>query len=226
MTNFQIEVISDTVCPWCYIGKKRLEAGIALYQARQPPSTTTAADTFSTTWLPFYLNPGAPKEGVDKKGYYESKFGAARTEAIFARLGAAGAAHGIAFRFGGKTGNTRDSHRLIELGKTKGADAQTRVVDALFRAYFENEQDITSHAVLTRAGVEAGLPEDEVRLWLESDKGGSRVDDEVRRAQLRDIGGVPHFTIQGRYEIGGAEDPAEFVRAFELVKKAEQSGVQ
>ena len=203
--------------PKCYVGKQRLEKGIAAYKRAHPASQ----DTFSTTWLPFYLNPTAPTEGIDKKAYYKSKFGEGRTEQIFARLHEAGRADGIDFKFGGKTGNTRDSHRLIQLGKTKGPEMETRVVEELFKAYFENEQDITSHKVLLDAGIKAGLGEVEVKEWLGSDKGGRQVDKEVREAQLSDIHGVPNFTIRGKYEIGGAQEPDAFLQIFERVKASE-----
>lgn len=142
---------------------------------------------------------------------------------ILERLAAAGKDVGIDFKFGGKTGNTRDSHRLIQLGKTKGPDVQTRVVEELFKSYFENEEDITSRAVLQAAGVRAGLAEEEVRAWLESGKGGREVDREVREAQMKDISGVPHFTLQGKYEIGGAQDADAFVKVFERIKELEGS---
>ncbi|KAL9118973.1 MAG: hypothetical protein Q9187_004476 [Circinaria calcarea] len=219
MTNFQISIVSDTVCPWCYVGKNKLERGIAAYRAAHPGTT----DTFSTTWLPFYLNPGASTQGIDKRQYYKTKFGEQRTAMILERLTAAGKDVGINFKFGGKTGNTRDSHRLIQLGKTKGPDVQTRVVEELFRSYFENEEDITSRAVLQAAGVRAGLAEEEVRAWLESDKGGREVDREVREAQMKHISGVPHFTLQGKYDIGGAQDADAFVKAFERIKELEGS---
>lgn len=142
---------------------------------------------------------------------------------IFERLAAVGKDVGINFKFGGKTGNTRDSHRLIQLGKTKGPDVQTRVVEELFKSYFEKEEDITSQAVLQAAGVKAGLAEEEVRSWLEGDKGGREVDREVREAQTKDISGVPNFTLQGKYEIGGAQDADAFVKVFERIKDLESS---
>lgn len=109
-------------CRWCYVGKKRLEKGIAEYKKKHPNSN----DTFSTTWFPFYLNPDAPKS-IDKREYYYTKFGEARSDMIWQRLGELGKSEGINFKFGGKTGNTRDSHRLVQLGKTKGPQVQTRV---------------------------------------------------------------------------------------------------
>lgn len=142
---------------------------------------------------------------------------------IIERLAAVGKSAGINFSFGGKTGNTRDSHRLVELGKTKGAEVQTRVVEELFKSYFEEEGDITSHEVLREAGVRAGLGEAEVKSWLESDKGGEEVDKEVAEAQIRGVNGVPNFVLQGKYEIGGARDAEAFVQVFESVKDMEDS---
>ena len=129
---------------------------------------------------------------------------------------------GINFKFGRKTGNTRDSHRLIQLGKSKSPAIQTRVVEELFAAYFENEGDITSHEILQKAGVKAGLDEKEVKEWLRTDKGGKAVDEEVEAAQLNQVSGVPNFTIQGKYEIGGAQDPGVFLRLFEKIKATEE----
>lgn len=125
---------------------------------------------------------------------------------------------GIDFAFGGKTGNTRDSHRLIQLGKTKGEEVQTKVVESLFNAYFEENEDITSREVLIARGVKAGLDEQETRDWMESGKGGDEVDKEVAKAQMQFISGVPSFTINGQYEIQGAEEPAAFLQVFGEIK--------
>jgi len=219
MTKFHIEIVSDSVCPWCYVGKQKLEKAIKAYKELHPGSN----DEFSTTWLPFYLNPGSPKIGVDKTAYYQAKFGAERTTMIFERLTEVGKDCGIDFKFGGKTGNTRDSHRLIQLGKTKSAQMQTRVVEELFSAYFEQEGDITNHEVLKNAATRAGLDEKEVIDWLESDAGGKAVDEEVAQAQENDISGVPNFTIQGKYEVGGAQDAGVFLRLFEKIKANEEA---
>ena len=126
---------------------------------------------------------------------------------------------GIDFKSGGKTGATRNSHRLLELGKQKGADAQNRVVQELFTRYFEQEQDISDIRILREAGAKAGLGEEsEIQAWLESDEGGKEVDNEVHEAQRKGVTGVPHFTIQGKYEISGAQDPEGFARIFEQIK--------
>ncbi|CAK4032184.1 hypothetical protein AC578_2710 [Lecanosticta acicola] len=210
MTNYKIDIVSDTVCPWCYVGKNRLELAIKQHKASSPN------DTFTTTWHPFYLNPDAPKS-IDKQEYYEKKFGASRTQMMQGHLARLGQQVGINFAFGGKTGNTRDSHRLIQLGKTKGEEVQTKVVEQLFNGYFENEEDITSQEVLIARGVKAGLDEKEVRDWMEAGKGGPEVDKEVAKAQRGFVGGVPNFTINDRYEIQGAEEPAAFLQVFKEI---------
>jgi predicted DsbA family dithiol-disulfide isomerase len=155
---------------------------------------------------------------------YESKFGgAARTDAIFARLSAAGAQEGIPFKFGGQTGRTRDSHRLIYLtGQKYGGETQTKLVVDLFRAYFEEEKNITDKAVLLKAAVggAAGIPQAEAQAWLDGDDGGAEVDREAAEAtREKFVTGVPHFTIQEKYVVEGAEEPDAFVDVFERVKK-------
>lgn len=199
MTHFNIEIVSDVVCPWCYVGKNRLDIAINQHKTANP------ADTFSTTWAPFYLNPDAPKQSVDKQEMYERKFGAQRTQMMQIRLAQIGKQIGINFAYGGKTGNTRDAHRVIQLAKTKGESVQTKVVEALFNAYFENNDDITDHAVLTNYAVRGGLDEAEVKEWLASDKGGPEVDQEVGSAKRRFISGVPNFTVNDQYEVQVSE---------------------
>ena len=120
----------------CYVGKKRLEQGIAAYKA----NNSSANDNFDVSWFPFYLNPDSSKQGVDKAQMYISKFGPERTQMMQERLSSIGKEVGINFRFGGRTGNTRDSHRLIQLAKTKGPESQNNLVNALFEGYFENEE--------------------------------------------------------------------------------------
>jgi predicted DsbA family dithiol-disulfide isomerase len=218
MTRFNVAVTSDTVCPWCYVGKKKLEAGIAAYKEAHPDSN----DTFDVEWKPFYLNPDAPRPGVDKQKYYEDKFGGGPViKAMQERLSGIGKQNGIHFKFGGKIGNTRDSHRLIQLAKTKGPEAQTKVIEQLFERYFENEQDITSLDTLKEAGVAAGLPHAEVDSWLNGESGGPEVDREVAEARRNMVTGVPNFVLQDKYEVQGAQDAAGFKMLFEKIKEKE-----
>lgn len=165
---------------------------------------------------------------------YSMKFGADRASAIFTRLAAAGEGDGIAFKFGGNTGSTRDSHRLLWYAgeeETKSADTakttgviggmQTRVVEQLFRAYFEEEKNITDPAVLLDAAVGAGLDQGEVQKVLDSDLGGPEVDEEAQTASRRLVTGVPFFSIQGKYSVEGADEPEAFLEIFERIKAEE-----
>lgn len=212
MTNYKIEIVSDTVCPWCFLGKRRLDAAIKQHQTQYPD------DTFTTSWLPYYLQPDAPKS-IDKQAYYVKRFGAERTRTMQGHMKRLGEQYGINFAFGGKTGNTRDSHRLVQLGKTKDEKTQTKVVEQLFNAYFEENEDITSLDTLISRGIKADLPEAEVAEWMNSDKGGREVDEEVGSAQRKFISGVPNFTINGKYVVQGANEPQSFLEVFEEVKE-------
>ncbi|KAI3222287.1 hypothetical protein DTO012A9_10034 [Penicillium roqueforti] len=234
MTNFQIQIISDTVCPWCYVGYRRLSRAITTHQATYP------ADTFSLHWKAFYLNPASAEyPGVNKAEMYTRKFGAERVSAIFARLSAVGKDEGIQFSFGGNTGLTRDSHRLLWFaGQQEAEDAarkegveggdggavgglQTRVAEQLFRAYFEEEKNITDLKVLVEAGVGAGLDRESVKKMLDEDVGAQEVDLEAKAAANRLVSGVPYISVQGRYHVEGADEPEAFMEIFEKVK-AEQ----
>lgn len=241
MTVFRIDIISDTVCPWCYIGARKLSRAIALYQKRHGAADAGAGsssasagagqDTFAINWLPYQLNPRFPAgTSEDKREHFSSRYGAGRLAQMEQIMGAAGREVGITFRFGGRTGNTRDSHRLIELAKQKGkgngdgdgdGSVQDQVVEQLFKAYFEDEKDITDHAILVEVAVKAGIDAAEARDWLESGKGGDTVDREIQHAFKAGITGVPHFTVQGKYRLGGAQDPEDFVELFESVKHDE-----
>lgn len=102
---------------------------------------------------------------------------------------------------------------------------QTRVIEELFAGYFENQMDITSHAAILEAAVKAGLDKSEAKAWLDSDKGGPEVDKEVQDAYAKGIHGVPNFTINGKFEVGGAQEPAAFVQLFERIKRQEGGAV-
>ncbi|KAL4963376.1 DsbA family oxidoreductase [Aspergillus stella-maris] len=233
MTNFNIQIISDAVCPWCYVGYRRLSRAIATHTAKFP------SDTFKITWSPFYLNASSPSfPGADKTAFYESKFGAARTGMIFQRLAAVGAEEGIKFSFGGRTGKTRDAHRVIWLAGRKEKDRvkeresegkvggiQTRVVEKLFAAYFEEEKNITDREVLIEAAVGGGLERGEVEGLLSEgyDEGGKVVDEEAEGARKQFVTGVPYFMVQGMYAVEGADEPDTFLEVFSKVKGVESS---
>ena len=192
-----------------------LDRAIATHKSRYP------SDTFTTTYHPFQLDPSAPTTSIDKRADFASRVGAERSEMMFPRVAAMGKEVGINFSMGGRTGNTRDSHRVIALAGTKGADTQTKVVGTLFKGYFEEEKDITSHEVLQAAAMQAGIEEKDVKEWFESGKGGEQVDREIAEALKKGITGVPNITLQGKLQLGGAQDSETFLKAFEQVKAVE-----
>ncbi|CAK7201852.1 hypothetical protein SEUCBS139899_004567 [Sporothrix eucalyptigena] len=218
MAAINIKVISDVVCPFCYLGKKRLEKAIELYQKTVPGG---ADDKFTVSWLPFYLDPTAPKTGIPTKERMAQKFGADRVAALNARMRQMGIAEGINFTQEGKVGNTRDAHRLIQLAKTQGAEREDAVVNSLFRSYFEEGGDVTSHDDLVKAAERGGIDAATTRAWLDdgSDKGGAEVDAEVSEAYQRGVHGVPHFIINDSVEVGGAQDVQTFIAEFLRAKK-------
>ncbi|KAL5316078.1 hypothetical protein ACEPPN_016955 [Leptodophora sp. 'Broadleaf-Isolate-01'] len=211
MTNFNIEIVSDPVCPWCYIGKKKLDMAIETHQSLHPE------DTFTRTWKPFYVKPHSPEKGVPVLPNLRKQYGEMMANMMAERVKGIGADVGIDFKFAGKTGRTRDAHRLIQLGKMKSPQMQTRVVEELFSSYWEGEADITSHEDLAQAGVKAGLNPGEVKEWLASDEGGKEVDAEAGAAH---VNGVPNYRV-GKYTIGGAQDPAAFLKIFNRIKATE-----
>ncbi|CAH0037782.1 unnamed protein product [Clonostachys solani] len=202
MAKINVKVISDSVCPFCYLGKTRLDRAIAQHQAASP------ADTVSVSWQAFYLNPNAPTKSLPLNEYLASRFGPDRIGPMHSHMKALGAQEGIDFTFKSRTGNTRDSHRLVQFGKAK--DAEHKVVGEIMKMYFEQGGDITSHADLVAAAERAGLDGAEAKAWLDEGKGGKEVDEEVSKAYDMGIHGVPKFIVNGKYQIDGAQDFSVF----------------
>lgn len=161
---------------------------------------------------------------MDKKASYIKRHGPEGAKAAFDRLAKAGRAPeiGINFKFGGKTGSSRASHRLIHLAGLKGANMQTRLTNALFKAYFEEEKDISDHEVLLKAARSAGIDDIDARMWLTDQADGTEMDEQAAQARERGITGVPHFTLNERFEISGAQESLAFVRMFERLVKLEE----
>ena len=206
----QVAIVSDTICPWCYIGKRRFERA----EAGRPTD-------LAVEWRPFQLNPDMPAEGVDRMRYMVAKFGSEeRVGEIFTAIEQAGEAEGIQFVFEriARTPNTVDSHRLIEFAGERGA--QDAVVEALFHRYFEQGEDISDHGVLTAAGLDGGLDEDELRRFLDGSDGVEDVKRESEAASRAGISGVPCFIFERRYAVTGAQTPDVFERVFELAAAA------
>jgi predicted DsbA family dithiol-disulfide isomerase len=189
----KLEIASDVVCPWCYIGKRRLEKALGLLKNEL---------TLRVAWLPFQLNPGMPREGVPRAEYRKAKFGSLeRSRQLDARVIAEGRSEGIEFAFDRieRTPNTTQAHRLIALAENQGP-----VVDALFRAYFEEAKDIGDPAVLADIAAQCG-----VKSWPEQAPDVSALEEEVR---AMGISAVPTFIFDRRSGISGAY-PAETLAA-------------
>jgi len=204
-----IDIISDVVCPWCYIGKRRLESALAELALREP-----AVRPF-VSWHPFQLNPDLPREGIDRRAYVEGKFGGAeRAREVYERVREAGAQVGIPFAFGAipRQPNTRDAHRLISWAQAQGdADA---LVERLFRAYFLDGRFVGDPEVLAAIAGEAGLPADAARAYLATDQGDDAIVAMDRRVRELGVGGVPFFIFNGRVAVSGAQEPATLLDAI------------
>jgi predicted DsbA family dithiol-disulfide isomerase len=148
------------------------------------------------------------------------KFGPERMAMVTAHLKTVGEAEGIKFSLQAKLGNTRDAHRLVQLAKTKSNEAENSLISTLFKSHFEEDADITSLDALTAIGEKAGLDRAEVKDWLSQGQGGAEVDREVEEAYRRGIHGVPNFTINGRYQVEGAQDAHKFLEVFSRAKKS------
>jgi predicted DsbA family dithiol-disulfide isomerase len=204
----RIDIYSDTVCPWCYLGKRRFELAVAARPQYEP----------RVTWRPFELNPDLPPEGVDRGAYLAGRIGAPeRVAEADAELKRQGEASGIGFRFDliERVPNTRRSHLLMAHAARGGL--QTAVMARVMRAYFEEGSDIGDIEVLVRLGVEAGLSEYETRSALILRAGQDGVIAAERHAAVLGITGVPTFVFDGQYTISGAQEVGTLARVLDQV---------
>jgi len=204
----QIDVISDTVCPWCYIGKRRLERAMKLRPQIQ----------FDVRWRPFQLDPATPKEGVERRAYIERKFGSTdKVKPIHNALLEAGQAEGIAFAFDkiARTPNTINSHRLIRWAHSAGV--QDGVVELLFKRYFIEGVDIGDLAVLAQIGADAGMDRELVEELLNSDADREKVEHEDTMARKIGINGVPTYLVGGKVLVTGAQDADHLLHVIDRV---------
>ncbi len=212
-----IDIISDTICPWCFVGKRRLETAMQLRSDLD----------FTIRWRPYQLDPSIPAGGVDRKEYLRAKFGdGERPKAIGEALRQAGEEEGIAFAFDkiARTPNTLDSHRLIRWAASAGL--QDRVVELLFTRYFERGEDLGAHDTLVSVAAEAGMDADLVRELLASDADKELVEREFDLAQQMGVQGVPAFVIADKYLLVGAQDPAVLARVFDRVTSEAATAAQ
>ena len=204
----QIDIISDVVCPWCFIGKRRLEKAFAM----RPEIET------EITWRPFQLNPDMPAEGMARADYIATKFGdSGHSRRIHQTIAEAGATVGIDFAFDKikRSPNTRNAHRLIRYATKQGAG--TDIVTRLFEGYFLQGRDVGDLATLAKIAAEAGLDERETRAFLSGDGERDEIVAEDRNARRLGVNAVPCFIFAGQYAISGAQEPEFFLPVFDLV---------
>jgi predicted DsbA family dithiol-disulfide isomerase len=201
----RIDVVSDIVCPWCFIGKRRLEKALTL--AAEVP--------VEVHWRPYFLNDWIPPEGMSREQYLTTKFGSPeRYQGIAQRVRAAAAEEGLDYAVDriSRQPNTRDAHRLIRWadGVGKAAEMKQRLMDL----YFTDGADLSDRAVLVRAAAGVGLDPEDVRTALDSEKDIAEIDKEVEAAKEAGIQGVPCFILDGKYAISGAQEPEALAQAI------------
>lgn len=204
----QVEIWSDVVCPWCYLGKKRFERALESFGHR---------DEVEVVYRSFELDPSAPA-GVSTPTVelLASKYGMSPEQAADAQreMEQRAAQDGLEFRMEGlRSGNTRDAHRLLQLAKDRGVQAE--LTERLHRAYFTEQASIFDHASLTELAVETGLDRGEVSKVLDSDEYSDAVDTDEAMAQALGATGVPLFVIDRRYGVSGAQPPEVIAQALE-----------
>jgi predicted DsbA family dithiol-disulfide isomerase len=211
-----VDVVSDVACPWCYLGKRRLE---------RAAGSLPGIDVL-VRWHPFQLDPTIPPGGMDRRLYMERKFGSLeRVAPVHARLESMGAREGIDYRFDDirVSANTLDAHRLVRWAEGPLQDA---MVDRLFKANFTDALDIGDHAVLARLATEVGLDGAEVAARLATDRDRETVRAEIAEAGRMGIDGVPCFIVGERYAVMGAQEAEVIARAIKTAADEQAAAAQ
>lgn len=215
--SITVDVVSDVVCPWCFIGQKRLDKAIG-----------AAGDVqVHVRWRPFQLDPTIPAGGMDRRQYMLGKFGSEqRIREIHARIEPLGEAEGIHFAFDAikVAPNTLDAHRVIRWAGTAGEEAQNRLVRRLFQLNFEDGANVGDHAVLAEAAHEAGMDASVVETLLPTDADVEAVRAEIATASRMGITGVPCFLLEGKYAVMGAQDADTLADAIRQIAQAKARG--
>lgn len=203
------------ICPWCYIGKRRLEKALASIPERE---------VVLVRWHPFQLNPQIPKAGISRRQYRSAKFGSWERSLALDAQEAAGREEGIPFAFEKieRTPNTFDAHRLIWLAEKEGV--QDAVVEALFRAYLIEGRDISNRETLLDVVAEAGLNRRRAEELLNSDEGIEAIRSAEEEARRLGVHGVPFFVLNNELALSGAVKPSAFVAAFVKLMTRAPSG--
>jgi predicted DsbA family dithiol-disulfide isomerase len=209
----RIDIISDVVCPWCFIGKRNLDAALRMYRAQYPEAEEPAV-----RWLPFQLNPDLPVEGVPRSEYTSQKFGGPdNAREIYARVAAAGANAGIAFEFGriAVQPNTLQAHRVVHFAARE--NSQHEVVESLFQGYFLEGCDLTSDETLADLAARGGLNRNELLKYLGTEEDRDLIVRQDAHARQIGIQGVPFFIVAERLGVSGAQPPGVL---FEVMEQA------
>ena len=207
----RIDVVSDVVCPWCFIGKRRLEKALAM-----KPDIPVEVH-----WRPYFLNDWIPREGISREQYLTTKFGSPeRYKGIAQRVVAAAAAEGLTYAADkiSRQPNTTDAHRLIRWadGIGKAAEMKQRLMDL----YFTDGADLTNHAVLVQAASDIGLDAEDIRAALASDQDVEQIEAEAQSAKEAGIEGVPCFIFGDKFAVSGAQEPTYLAEAIERIAQA------
>ncbi|KAJ7337446.1 thioredoxin-like protein [Mycena albidolilacea] len=219
-----LQIISDSICPFCYIGYKQITLAIAAAKKENLPID------FKLRFKPFLLDPSlsvtAPQ---DKRKRFAEKFGAARAEGIESQMKARGKSVGIDFAFGGTIRQTTDSHRLLAKAYAIGGEpAQRAVAEALFAGYFEHEQDIGSHEFLAASAVKAGVfgTEAEATTWLAGSEEKDGVQKDIMQAMRLGVSGVPFVILDDKYAVSGAQGEETFLEIFRKLATGNKLAVE
>ena len=207
-----IQIVSDIVCPWCYVGKRRLEK--ALSQRADVP--------VEITWFPFQLSPDMPREGKDRREHYASIFGAERAEQIMARMKDTGAGDGIPFNTppGARSPNTLSAHVLLYWASRSAGVDQNALAEKLFEAHHVRGEDIGSPYVLAGIAGEVGMNSAEVLKALQDGTDEPTVTSLIEQARQAGVSGVPFFIIDSQHGLSGAQPPEAFVRILDQITGA------
>ena len=205
-----VDIVSDTICPWCYIGKRRFERALA----------QSGRNDVAISWRPFQLNPDMPPEGMTRDDYVRAKFGGGdRPRQIYQAIAESGREAGIEFQFSRirRTPNTVLSHRLVHWSSKM--ERQDEVVAELFKAYFEDGLDIGDLDTLVECARRAGLEPLHARRFLMGDEARQEVVASDVYARRLGINGVPCFIVNRKYAVSGAQPPSAFVEVFNLAER-------
>lgn len=215
--SISVDVVSDVVCPWCFLGAARLDQAVAAVLEVE----------VSINWRPYQLDPTIPAGGVDRAQYMRAKFGEGDgLRQAHERLAALGSAVGIDFNFGAITvsPNTLDAHRVVRWAGASGPDTQARLVRELFSLYFERGANVGDHAVLVEAARAAGMDAPLIESLLTTDSDREAVAGEAATASRMGITGVPCFLLEGKYAVVGAQETAVLADAIRQIAGAKARG--